>query len=267
MTKNKKKRSSAASNASRTSKASAPKTAKKSAPARTNTCNSDTAKGAEKKGAEKKTPTLSAASGSSGSKPKATAKQQPKNSAPTKSAAQSSVGSKQQKTPNNMQIKVTAAPIGTAAPENLPEKKVNAWRDEPGTDQPLRVGRGVRTRDEYFKGQKGKNIHQEQHPDELYRRTVVLEIDDDENLLLVQIKRPTARHGEPVPFDKKNRRYIQDALTLDDNDNPIRLAKGKFELAPYSEDVREDQAKQMSEDTEKTTHENKRRFLLFRKKK
>ncbi len=61
MTKKKKKRSSAASNGSRTSKASAPKTAKKSAPAR------------------------AAASGSGGSKPKATAKQQPKNTSTNES--------------------------------------------------------------------------------------------------------------------------------------------------------------------------------------
>lgn len=217
MTKKKKKRSSTASNGSRTSKTSAPKTAKNNTPAR------------------------AAASGSGGSKPK--------------------------KTPNNTQPKVTAAPIGTAASEKQPEKKVNAWRDEPGTDQPLRVGRGVRTRDEYFKGQKGKSIHPEQHPDELYRRTVVLEIDDDENLLLVQIKRPNAHRGELVPYDKKGRKYIQDPLTLDDNDEPIRLKKGKFELAPYGEDVREDQAKQMSEDTENKSNENKKRFSLFRKNK
>lgn len=242
MTKKKKKRSSAASNGSRTSKASAPKTAKKSAPART------------------------AASGSGGSKPKATAKQQPK-SASAKSAAQSSAASQPKTTPKSTQTKVAAAPIGTTASEKQPEKKVNAWRDEPGTDQPLRVGRGIRTRDEYFKGQKGKSIHPEQHPDELYRRTVVLEIDDDENLLLVQIKRPNAHRGELVPYDKKGRKYIQDPLTLDDNDEPIRLKKGKFELAPYGEDVREDQAKQMSEDTENKSIENKKRFSLFRKNK
>lgn len=215
----------------------------------------------------KKKKKRSAAASNGSRTSKASAPKTAKKSAPASAAASGSGGSKPNKTPNNTPPKVTVAPIGTAASEKQPEKKVNAWRDEPGTDQPLRVGRGVRTRDEYFKGQKGKSIHPEQHPDELYRRTVVLEIDDDENLLLVQIKRPTARHGEPVPFDKKNRRYIQDALTLDDNDDPIRLAKGKFELAPYSEDVREDQAKQMSEDTEKKTHENKRRFLLFRKKK
>lgn len=202
---------------------------------------SRTSKASAQKTTRKNAPVRAAASGSGGAKSKATAKQQPK--------------------------KATAAPSGKATPGKQPATKVNAWRDEPGTDQPLRIGRGIRTRDEYFKGQKGKSIHLEQHPDELYRRTVVLEIDDDENLLLVQIKRPTARHGEPVPLDKKNRRYIQDALTLDDNDEPIRLKKGKFELAPYSEDVREDQAKKMSEDTEKKTHENKRRFLRFRKKK
>ena len=197
---------------------------------------------------------------------KASAPKTAKKSAPARTAASGSGGSKPKKTPNNTPPKVTAAPIGTTASEKQPEKKVNAWRDEPGTDQPLRVGRGVRTRDEYFKGQKGKSIHPEQHPDELYRRTVVLEIDDDENLLLVQIKRPNAHRGELVPYDKKGRKYIQDPLTLDDNDEPIRLKKGKFELAPYGEDVREDQAKQMSEDTENKSNENKKRFSLFRKK-
>lgn len=198
---------------------------------------------------------------------KASAPKTAKKSAPARTAASGSGGSKPKKTPNNTPPKVTAAPIGTTASEKQPEKKVNAWRDEPGTDQPLRVGRGVRTRDEYFKGQKGKSIHPEQHPDELYRRTVVLEIDDDENLLLVQIKRPNAHRGELVPYDKKGRKYIQDPLTLDDNDEPIRLKKGKFELAPYGEDVREDQAKQMSEDTENKSNENKKRFSLFRKNK
>ena len=188
-----------------------------------------------------------------------------KKSAPVRAAA--SGGAKSKATATQQPKKVTAAPSGKATPGKQPATKVNAWRDEPGTDQPLRIGRGIRTRDEYFKGQKGKNIHSEQHPDELYRRTVVLEMDKDENLWLVQIKRPTARYGEPVPFDKKGRRYISDPLTLDCDGDPIRLKKGKFELAPYSEDVREDQAKQMAEDTEKKNHENKRRFLRFRKKK
>lgn len=202
---------------------------------------SRTSKTPAPKTTKKSTPARAAASGSGGAKSKATAKQQPK--------------------------KVTAAPSGKATPGRQPATKVNAWRDEPGTDQPLRIGRGIRTRDEYFKGQKGKSIHPEQHPDELYRRTVVLEIDDDENLLLVQIKRPNAHRGELVPYDKKGRKYIQDPLTLDDNDEPIRLKKGKFELAPYGEDVREDQAKQMSEDTENKSNENKKRFYLFRKNK
>ena len=200
---------------------------------------SRTSKASPPKTTKKSAPVRAAASG--GAKSKATAKQQPK--------------------------KATAAPSGKATPGKQPATKVNAWRDEPGTDQPLRIGRGIRTRDEYFKGQKGKNIHSEQHPDELYRRTVVLEIDDDENLLLVQIKRPNAHRGKLVPYDKKGRKYIQDPLTLDDNDEPIRLKKGKFELAPYSEDVREDQAKQMSEDTENESNENKKRFSLFRKNK
>ena len=163
--------------------------------------------------------------------------------------------------------KTTALTNGKTTSKKQPKKKVNSWRDEPGTDQPLRVGRGVRTRDEYFMGQKGKKIHTEQHPDELYRRTVVLEMDDDENLLLVQIKRPNAHRGAPVPYDKKGRKYIQDPLTLDDNSEPIRIKKGKFELAPYSEDVRGDQAKQMAADTENASKENKRRFSLFRKNK
>lgn len=198
---------------------------------------------------------------------KASAPKTAKKSTPARTVASGSGGSKPKKTQNSTQTNVTAAPIGTTASEKQSEKKVNAWRDEPGTDQPLRVGRGVRTRDEYFKGQKGKSIHPEQHPDELYRRTVVLEIDDDENLLLVQIKRPNAHRGELVPYDKKGRKYIQDPLTLDDNDEPIRIKKGKFELAPYGEDVREDQAKQMSEDTENKSNENKKRFSLFRKNK
>lgn len=214
---------------------------------------------------KKKKRSSTASNGSRASK--ASAPKTAKKSAPARAAASGSGGSKPKKTSNNTPPNVTAAPIGTTASEKQPEKKVNAWRDEPGTDQPLRVGRGVRTRDEYFKGQKGKSIHPEQHPDELYRRTVVLEIDDDENLLLVQIKRPNAHRGELVPYDKKGRKYIQDPLTLDDNDEPIRIKKGKFELAPYGEDVREDQANQMSEDTENKSNENKKRFSLFRKNK
>lgn len=208
---------------------------------------------------KKNTTARSSASGSS-----KTAKAKTK--ATAKSGTQTS-GGKSKTTPKQTPPKRTTSPIGAAAPEKQSEKKVNAWRDEPGTDQPLRVGRGVRTRDEYFKGQKGKSIHLEQHPDELYRRTVVLEIDDDENLLLVQIKRPNSHRGELVPYDKKGRKYIQDPLTLDDNDEPIRIKKGKFELAPYGEDVREDQANQMSEDTENKSNENKKRFSLFRKNK
>lgn len=47
----------------------------------------------------------------------------------------------------------------------------------------------------------------------------------------------------------------------------ILIQKGKFELAPYSEDVKEDQAKQMRIETENKTNSNKMRFALFRKNK
>ena len=212
MTKKKKKRSTAASNGSRTSKASAPKTAKKSTPAR------------------------AAVSGSGGSKPK--------------------------KTPNNTPPKVTAAPIGTAASEKQPEKKVNAWRDEPGTDQPLRVGRGVRTRDDQQYGQKGKTIHPEQDPDELYRRGIVAKIGHKEKLAVMPVKRSDSPKGKPIPNDKTNRKYLVEVWTLNADGQPIRLKEGKYELAPGAEDVTEEQARAMLEEA-LTIQENKRRIDEF----
>lgn len=67
-----------------------------------------------------------------------------------------------------------------------PQPKPNKWRAEEGVDEPLRVGRGIRTRDEFFAGQEGKDVHPEIDKRELYRRSVVLDIDDEQNLAVTK---------------------------------------------------------------------------------
>ncbi len=147
------------------------------------------------------------------------------------------------------------------------KKPSNQWRSEPGVDEPLRVGRGLRTRDNNFKGQKNKVIHPEQPQDELYRRVAVLDVDDDKNVAVVQIKRKNAKNGVSIPQDKQERKYIPDILTLDDDSRPIKVKKGKFELAPTAEDITEKQAKKILSDIESKSKIQKQRLSLFRRNK
>lgn len=151
--------------------------------------------------------------------------------------------------------------------QEQPTMPTNTWRNEPGVGEPLRVGRAMRTRDTNFKGQKNKDIHPEQPKDELYRRIAVVDIDDDSNVAVVQIKRKGAKNGKPLPQDKQNRKYIPDLLTLDSDSRPIRQRKGKFELAPASEDITEKQAKIILSDIENSSKAQKQRMTLFRRNK
>lgn len=146
-------------------------------------------------------------------------------------------------------------------------KPTNQWRNELGVDEPLRIGRAMRTRDNNFKGQKNKDIHPEQPKDELYRRVAVVDIDDDSNVAVVQIKRKNAKNGKAVPQDKQERKYIPDLLTLDSNSRPIKQRKGVFELAPSSEDLTEKQAQMILSDVENSSKAQKQRITLFRRNK
>lgn len=151
--------------------------------------------------------------------------------------------------------------------QTKPNAAHNTWRKEPGVNEPLRVGRAVRTRDNNFKGQKNKVIHPEQPQDELYRRVAVVDVDDKENIAVVQIKRKNAKNGIAIPQDEQKRKYIPDVLTLDENSRPIRIRKGHFELAPSSEDITEKQARTILTDIEKSSKAQKQRITLFRKNK
>lgn len=151
--------------------------------------------------------------------------------------------------------------------QSAPKQATNQWRNEPGVSEPLRVGRAMRTRDNNFKGQKNKSIHPEQPTDELYRRVAVVDIDDDKNVAVVQIKRKNARNGVPVPQDKQGRKYIPDILTLDDNSRPLRIKEGKLELAPSSEDLSAKQAQAILSEVENKSRVQKQRLALFRKNK
>lgn len=142
--------------------------------------------------------------------------------------------------------KTTALTNGKTTSKKQP-KKVNSWRDEPGTDQPLRVGRGVRTRDDQQYGQKGKVIHPEQDPNELYRRGVVAKIGHKKKLAIMPVKRSSSPKGKPIPNDRTNRKYLVEVWTLNADGQPIRLKEGKYELAPGAEDVTEEQARAMLE--------------------
>ena len=144
------------------------------------------------------------------------------------------------------------------------DDKLNQWRNEPGVDEPLRVGRAIRTRDEFFMGQKGKNIHPEQHPKELYRRAAVLEIGKKSKLAVSVIKRPSSQNAELIPDDPNGRKYKKDIPTFDDEEHPIRLKEGKFELAPSGEDITPDQAQYILQKNEQEEI-NRGRMDEFRK--
>ncbi len=146
----------------------------------------------------------------------------------------------------------------------------NQWRNSKGVDEPLRIGRGIRTRDEYFAGQDGKDIHPEIDNRELYRRTVVLEIDADENLALTKVHNIKSDKHPEIPGDAQRRKYerkIQTASGSNTDLKPIRLEKDKFELAPENENVTEAQAKKILDDIENASKQNKKRMQAFREKK
>ena len=208
MTKKKKKRSSAASNGSRTSKA--PKTAKKSAPART------------------------AASGSGGSKPKATAKQQPK-SASAKSAAQSSAASQPKTTPKSTQTKVAAAPIGTPAPEKSRREREYEYFDS-NLSAVIPRGRTFQTRDEFVQGGDPKEEYEDK-PEIFYRTVIVVDTNDlDELAVVKQTSSPKAIKITVGEREIGVRPFIH---TLDDEKNPIKKGK-KFIENPASRDIPEE---------------------------
>lgn len=146
----------------------------------------------------------------------------------------------------------------------------NTWRSEPGVKQPLRVGRGIRTRDEFLFEQKNKNIHSELPSDELYRRGVVLDIDDSENIAIVKTHSLKNNQYPQIPGDSQRRRYetnVQTKVGTYSNPESIRIEKNKIELAPAADDVTEDQVKKMIKHIEKTSPKSKKRLALFRKNK
>lgn len=131
-------------------------------------------------------------------------------------------------------------------PKPKKSKETNAWRKQPGVDNPLKIGRGIRTRDEFFEGQKDKNIHSEIPKEELYRRGAVVDINNDKNLMVIKTRRAESkRTAVSIPEDKQKRRYEQKLLTIDENGNYIKLNKGHFELAPKEEDLTYKQAREI----------------------
>lgn len=151
-----------------------------------------------------------------------------------------------------------------------PQPKPNKWRAEEGVDEPLRVGRGIRTRDEFFAGQEGKDVHPEIDKRELYRRSVVLDIDDEQNLAVTKVHTFKSTNYPSIPNDAQKRRYerkIQTASGTNAELKPIRIEKDKFELAPSAEDVTEEQAKFMLDDIEKSSQTNRKRLQKFQNKK
>ncbi len=147
--------------------------------------------------------------------------------------------------------------------------KINAWRNEPGVDEPLRVGRAIRTRDEFFAGQNGKTIHPELSKDELYRRAVVLDMDDDENLAVVKTHSIKSALYPPIPDDPQRRKYELNLQTQSGGNNeqemePIHLQTGKFELAPAQDNVTETQASQILEAVTRNSPKNRNRLKVFR---
>lgn len=190
MTKKKKKRSSAASNGGRTSKASAPKTTKKSTPAR---------------------------AAASGSKPKATAKQQPK-----KSASAQISGSKQDTSPKDMPVK------------SRREREYEIFDRNQSAVIPR--GRTFQTRDEFVQGGDPKEEYEDK-PEIFYRTVIVVDTNDlDELAVVKQTSSPKAIKITVGEREIGVRPFIH---TLDDEKNPIKKGK-KFIENPASRDIPEE---------------------------
>ena len=190
MTKKKKKRSSAASNDSRTSKTPAPKTTKKSTPAR---------------------------AAASGSKPKATAKQQPK-----KSASAQISGSKQDTSPKDM-------------PEKSRREREYEYFDS-NLSAVIPRGRTFQTRDEFVQGGDPKEEYEDK-PEIFYRTVIVVDTNDlDELAVVKQTSSPKAIKITVGEREIGVRPFIH---TLDDEKNPIKKGK-KFIENPAGRDIPEE---------------------------
>jgi len=86
---------------------------------------------------------------------------------------------KAKRTTPTSKVATKSASKATSKPKQKGKtQEPNQWRNSKGVDEPLRIGRGIRTRDEYYAGQDGKEIHSEIDERELYRRSVVLDIDE-----------------------------------------------------------------------------------------
>lgn len=151
-------------------------------------------------------------------------------------------------------------------PKRKPLLDTNQKVVSPTNEDYIAIGKGVRTRDEFFHGQKGKIIHPEIPVDELYRRVVITEIDKNKNLAVQKTHNKNNGKSFAIPNDKQKRRYEREVLTLDEQNNPIRLNTGRFELSSRDEDVTVAQAKKMLRESEKTVR-NKNRMDIFRRKK
>jgi|GEM_PF-3947058 len=178
---------------------------------------------------------------------------------------------KAKRTTPTSKVATKSASKATSKPKQKGKtQEPNQWRNSKGVDEPLRIGRGIRTRDEYYAGQDGKEIHPEIDERELYRRSVVLDIDDEQNLAVTKIHTFKSKDYPDIPNDANKRKYerrIQTASGSNKELKPIRLEKDRFELAPANEDVTEAQAKEMLDDIENASNQNKKRMQAFREKK
>lgn len=98
----------------------------------------------------------------------------------------------------------------------------------------------------------------------------MLEIGQNEEIAVAKIHRDKSTQFDKIPNDNQHRRYEKEVLTAQGTNKemkPIRLERGKFELAPSVDNVTKEQANYMKKEIENSSKQNETRFKNFRKKK
>lgn len=132
----------------------------------------------------------------------------------------------------------------------------------------LPKGRTLRTRDEYFLGQKNKNIHPEISKTELYRPVAVLEANENGEIAVVKMSTQQKGKGYIYLNDYRDgESYVRpEVLTKNENKQPLRAEKGRMEMNRSEFDLSEEQINKI-EKICNSSKNNRKRLQDFRKQK
>jgi hypothetical protein len=135
---------------------------------------------------------------------------------------------------------------------------------------PSKISKGntLRTRDEFFQGQKGKKIHPEIPKSELYRPVATIEVNEKGEMAVVKMSTKQKGKGYiPLEDYRDGKSYVRpEVLTKDENKQPLRAKAGRMELNRPEFDLTEEQINKITKICN-NSKSNRKRLNAFRKQK